>query len=54
MSEDESVPFSISRGMPLPLEARPQVRKAAGGADVIDIGAMIRELEGNPDARRRQ
>jgi hypothetical protein len=54
MSEDESVPFSIERPRSLPQEAGAQVRKVAGAAEVIDISAMIRELEANPDARRRQ
>lgn len=31
----------------------PVVRKAETGAQVLDITAMIAELEANPDARRR-
>jgi hypothetical protein len=31
----------------------PVTRKAMAGAQVLDITAMIAELESNPDARRR-
>jgi hypothetical protein len=55
LSEDESVPFRLERrAVPAAGAGGPKVRKVAGGADVIDIGAMIADLEANPAARRRQ
>lgn len=57
MSEDESVPFRVNRDVAAweagARQDGPVVRKAVG-AEVIDISAMIRELDANPDARRRQ
>jgi hypothetical protein len=60
LAEDPSVPFSREeapaweRGAEAaPGMAGPQVRKAATGAQVIDIRGMIAELEANPAARKR-
>ncbi|HEY2085696.1 MAG TPA: hypothetical protein VGH54_06640 [Mycobacterium sp.] len=52
LSEDPEVPFSIGRQAAARGDG-PQVRQAAGGADVIDISAMIADLEANPAARRQ-
>jgi len=63
MSEDEECPVTISRDAgrvyrpgseAAPGLAGPQVREDVNaGADVIDLTAMIREFESNPNARRR-
>lgn len=60
LAEDPSVPFSREetpaweRGAEAaPGMAGPQVRRAETGAQVIDIQGLIREMEANPDARRR-
>ena len=60
LAQDPSVPFSREETPPwergaeaAPGMAGPQVRKAAAGAQVIDIQGLIKEMESNPDARRR-
>jgi hypothetical protein len=60
LSQDPEVPFSREEtparergGQAAPGMAGPQVRKAAAGAQVIDIQGLIAEMESNPDARKR-
>ncbi len=65
LSEDESVPVSLSQDAGqayrpgaeapgAPGLAGPQVREnVETGADVIDLTALIREFESDPNARRR-
>jgi hypothetical protein len=62
MSEDESVPVGLmsqayrpgAEAPGAPGLAGPQVREnVETGADVIDLAALIRQFEANPDARRR-
>lgn len=40
-------------GQAVPGAAGPTVRKADTGAQVINLRAMISDLESNPDARKR-
>lgn len=61
MSEDPDVPITINsdetpggNGEVAPGLSGPQVRENVdAGADVIDLTAMIKDFEANPDARRR-
>lgn len=54
MSEDPEVPFSRQRSvLPAAGSNGPTVRKVKSIAPVFDITGMIKELESNPDARRR-
>jgi hypothetical protein len=59
LAQDPEVPFSREEtpaweraGVPAGT-AGPVTRKAHTGAQVLDITAMIAELESNPDARKR-
>lgn len=56
LTEDPEVPFTRQRDMAAAWRSTqngPQVRKAQG-ATVIDITAMIKELDANPEARQRR
>ena len=57
MHEDDEVPFTRQRDVSAgsrPMGGMgPQARKAEGAA-VIDITAMIKELESNPESRQRK
>jgi hypothetical protein len=60
LADDEDIPFSVNRAAADPGEATPgmqgpTVREGVDtGADVLDLTAFIREMEANPDARRRR
>ena len=52
---DPTVPFSAGEDEPEQDSAPgPRHRTVAAGAGVIDISAMIADLEANPAARRRR
>lgn len=62
LSAEEDIPFSIAADTSRPQEPEaatgtdgPTVRRGVNtGASVIDLGAMIADLEANPAARRQQ